>query len=133
MGQSEIRETYGDWEIDERISEQGWYHGFQLEDDDQAKDRASRVAHWIANELTKRVVSPSDSFRPALIIHADFKMLLLEALLCGSQSPSFFDSRPYRVSDFWNASVTQLTWIGQTWQLDFWNSISHLPAEHWTQ
>ncbi len=133
MGKSEIRMSYGEWEIDERVSDQGWYHGFEHETDEHAKERALRVAQWIVNELTKRGIATNELYRPALVIHADFKALLLEALLCGPQSPTFFECRPYRVSEFWNASVTQLTWIGQHWQLDFWNSISHLPAKHWTQ
>jgi 2,3-bisphosphoglycerate-dependent phosphoglycerate mutase len=133
MGRSEICKSYGEWEIDNRIDEQGWYHGYELESDGQAKTRAAQVAQWIVHKLAKHVVSPGELYRPALIIHADFKALLLEALLCGDQTPTFFENRPYRVSEFWNASVTQLTRIGGYWQLDFWNSISHLPAEHWTQ
>ncbi len=133
MGLSEIRETYGDWHIDDRISEHGWYHGCELENDHQARARADRVAQWVVDELVSRNPTGDEIYRPALVIHADFKALLLESLLCGQQIPTFFASRPYLVSEFWNASVTQLTWIGHHWQLDFWNSISHLPTEHWTQ
>ncbi len=133
MGSNEIRKCYGDWQIDDRISEQGWYHGYELENDDQAKERADSVARWIVESLVPRQSKLGSVDRPALIIHADFKSLLLEALLCREQTPTFFAGRPYRISEFWNASVTQITWIGQYWQLDFWNSISHLPAEHWTQ
>ncbi len=132
MGVSKIQKKYGDWDIDKRISEKGWYDACELESDAQSRARAQSVAQWIVGELVSRNPDREMRYRPALVIHADFKALLLEALLCGQQTPSFFASRPYEVSEFWNASVTQLTLIGQRWKLDFWNSISHLPAQHWT-
>jgi 2,3-bisphosphoglycerate-dependent phosphoglycerate mutase len=133
MGKSEICKTYGDWDVDDRISDHGWYHGYTLESDQQARARAQDVATWVIEELVTCIREDQEMNRPALVIHADFKALLLEALLCRQQSPSFFSGRPYQVSEFWNASVTQLTWVDQHWRLDFWNSIGHLPADHWTR
>ncbi len=132
MGRGQIRQLFGDWNIDSRISDHGWYHGRELENDDQAIDRANTVAHWIVDELVSSNTHNGRLYRPALIIHADFKAILLESLLSRQQSHAFFANRPYRVAEFWNASVTQLTWLDQHWQVDFWNSIGHLPADRMT-
>ncbi len=132
LGRHEIVSNYGDWEIDERISDHGWYHGRELEEDEQAIERAESVARWIVDELVPSGSDISTLNRPALIIHADFKALLLEALLKHSNSSLAWPSQRDHFAEFWNASVTQLTWVGTSWRLDFWNSIGHLPTEYFS-
>ena len=129
LGRGEIIRQYGDWNIDDRISDYGWYHGQELEEDEQAVARADSVAQWIVEILVPAGAVRSGLNRPALIIHADFKALLLESLLQHPRSHSAVPSRRDQLAEVWNASVTQLSWVGTRWRLDFWNSIGHLPAE----
>ncbi len=55
--------------------------------------------------------------RPALIIHADFKALLLESLL-DAFDPSLLGDDRYRILEFANTSITQLTWLKPGWRID---------------
>lgn len=133
MGRSEILQDFGDWEVDHHISEHGWYHGRDLETDEQSIERAQLVAGWVKDELLAKSLDSSELNRPALVIHADFKALLLNAIL-QTRTPSslLFSNNAYFLAEVWNASVTQLSWVGNRWRLDFWNSIGHLPVEQLT-
>jgi len=54
------------------------------------------------------------------VIHADFKRLLLKQMLADS-------SNVEQWGPIFNAAVTALSWEGESWKLDYFNSISHLP------
>jgi len=132
LGRSQILRDFGDWVIDDRIPEAGWHSGRDLESQDDAIARSHNVAQWIMEDLLSNRTKDQSCMRPALIIHADFKALLLESLL-SNQLETTNSSRRYQLSAVWNAAVSQLTWIGSEWQLDFWNSIGHMPSELLTQ
>lgn len=126
LGRSQILARFGDWVIDERIADDGWYHGRELESDEDAIYRARAVARWIVQELVKPQAGPPPPHRPALIIHADFKLLLLEAML---ELHPFDGDTPTRIDRYrepWNTSISQLTWDKHGWRLDYWNSTPHL-------
>ncbi len=118
MGASELATKYPGWSIDERIAEAGWW-GHDVESNEAVLQRAQTVARWV-----------EDTFVPtsgthALVIHADFKSILLKALMQKSDPL-------YQVSELlWNAGVTELRWNEGTecWNMERLNNISHLPRE----
>jgi 2,3-bisphosphoglycerate-dependent phosphoglycerate mutase len=118
MNRGELQTDYPGWEICETIASQGWNHGREFETELQAKHRAERVA----NRLTNRWLPEFPGEMAALVIHADFKRILLIALL---------DSD--RWDDHWqpiyNTSITHLQRVGSQWQLAEWNSVIHLTPD----
>ena len=63
--------------------------------------------------------------RHALIIHADFKYLLLRELL-GAGPLAQSDLHP---SSLWNAGITALRCVEDRWECDHMNDVSFLPRE----
>ncbi len=84
MGRSAIAEFCPGWTIDDRISESGWYHARDLETDEEAIERARAVAQWINTDLLEHWKAANDRRRVGLVIHADFKSLLLQQLFGSS-------------------------------------------------
>jgi len=130
MNRHEIKKRFPDWEIDDRIGDEGWYAEPMMETTEMAIARSIRVSQWL-RKMFKDLRIESDckpaSARIALVIHADFKALLLRKLL---NDKSHFGERTFEhLSEVANTSVTQLTWTGDDWQLDFWSSIGHLPGQ----
>ena len=119
LGRSAIerhfREAGTGCRIDESIDEQGWWGGRPRENEDEVRQRADQV--------TKRLVDTFGSSRQVIVVvtHADFKRWLLRAMLRGVVDPDHFG--PLR-----NTGITKLDFDGERWQLDWLNSVSHLPA-----
>ena len=57
-----------------------------------------------------------------LLIHADLKRLMLDHLLGESV-------RVHELGKIRNTAITKLNFQDQRWQLDYFNSVSHLPAK----
>lgn len=102
--------------IDATIGEAGWWGGRDRETDDEAVQRTKRVA--------KRFVDTFGASGDVVVavIHADLKRLLLAELLQGIVDP--FDLGPVR-----NTGITKVDFEGSRWRLDWFNSVSHLPAK----
>ena len=77
MGREILSKRYANWHLDDRIEETGWFDLDHYESREEANHRAQRVKAWLESE--SRTHNPSD--RVALVIHADFKLRLIEALL----------------------------------------------------
>ena len=77
MKRQEIQSKYPGWQLDERIEEHGWYDLDHFETIEESRVRAQRVRRWF--ESTSKTHSRQD--RVAMVIHADFKMRLMEAFL----------------------------------------------------
>jgi 2,3-bisphosphoglycerate-dependent phosphoglycerate mutase len=104
-----------DCAIDDSIDEQGWWGGRPQESDQEVADRAERV--------TRRLIDTFASTQQNVVavIHADFKRCLLRRMLGGTANPDSFG--PLR-----NTGISKLNYDGERWQLDWLNSVSHLPA-----
>ena len=64
----------------------------------------------------------------ALIIHADFKRLLVRELL-GSAWTNRHDEQ---LGPLYNAGISLLEFSEGRWVLRMFNAVSHLPANCWT-
>ncbi len=115
MSRAELGSRYPGWRIDPTIGEHGWW-GRDYELLEEATARARRVAGWIQAKLVPRGGSH------ALIIHADFKRLLIEAML-GSEATSVTDV----IGPLHNVGVTTLVWQDKRWILVTLNSTGHVP------
>ncbi len=133
MGRSSIINHFGEWDIDERINDDGWYAGHPMESDEAAVQRAKNVKKWIEEELVPSSKAASKPTRVALVIHADFKMLLLDEF---SQSgcSSFGEYRSVRRygHEPWNTSVTEVLHRDGDWLLEDYNRVAHLPKDEWS-
>lgn len=114
MGYSQLREKYPGWHIDPSISESGWW-GKDYESFEAARVRAGLVCQWLTRD-----VSPLGGTH-ALVIHADFKALLVSALQAGSRLSSITGGALH------NTGITELAWTPAGWKLVSLNSVSHLP------
>jgi len=110
-----LSQQYSGWHLDERISDQGWYDLDHYETADEARQRAQRVRKWYESETQLH----SNHDRVAMVIHADFKMRLLEAFL---EDYSIQE----QLGDSINTSITRLSLAKGRWRMDYWNSFSHL-------
>lgn len=126
MGYSQIQSLFPGWEVDSRIDERGWYHGKEIEDETAARNRADRIVDWFESELKPKSPRLNGIQRPALIIHADLKQYLMEAILGRQISRTH---QPILISEAWNTSVSQFSYENGQWRLDYWNSIGHLPMD----
>ena len=116
MGLSELRRKYPGWHVDPAIGETGWW-GRDYEDWEQARIRAERVAAWILEELV-----PLGGMH-VLVIHADFKSLLVAAILASSRKP-FQIMEPLH-----NTGISEFCWSDTSWELQRFNCVAHLAAE----
>jgi 2,3-bisphosphoglycerate-dependent phosphoglycerate mutase len=116
MNRAELEAGYPGWEVSESIGPLGWNHGRDYETEQQVQHRAARVA----SQLTDRWMPEFPGAMAALVIHADFKRILLLALL-GTD----------RWTDHWqpiyNTAISHLQRVGNQWQMVEWNSVLHLP------
>ncbi len=113
---TELASEYPGWEIDPRITERGWWHGKEYESEDHARDRAKAVERWMIQDVLPKEIEI------VLVIHADFKRLLIEQM--------FPELRRWsRWADPNNASITRVTLDQDGWHLDWLNAVSHLPTE----
>ena len=119
MGRAEILEHFREenvpCEVDDTIGDDGWWGGQPRENDHQVAVRCRNV--------TKRFIDTFGSNGQTIVAvtHADFKRRLLHVMLDNTADPAGFG--PMR-----NTGITKLNYDGERWQLDWLNSISHLPA-----
>ncbi len=101
--------------VDESILDGGWWGGRAREAEDEAKARAATV-------IERLVATFGNSQRHVVaIIHADFKRCMLTQMLDGVADAKMFG--PLR-----NTGISKVDFDGKRWQLDWLNSVSHLPA-----
>jgi 2,3-bisphosphoglycerate-dependent phosphoglycerate mutase len=99
---------------DESISEQGWWVGRLRETNEEHPIRARSVV-----ERIQRTFGETEDVA-LMIIHAQFQRELLKHLV---PSANVLD-----LGFIKNCSVTKLNNDGGSWQLDWFNSITHMPA-----
>jgi 2,3-bisphosphoglycerate-dependent phosphoglycerate mutase len=100
--------------LDEVISDTGWWGSKPRE---SAAAAASR-AHLVVDQLTRTF---RDGQVVVMIIHADFKRRLLVEMVGQDHNPQIFGKLR-------NVGITKVDFAGDRWQLDWFNSVSHLPA-----
>ncbi len=115
MNRTVLAERYAGWNLDERIHNEGWYDLDHYESLEEARARAQRVRRWFESE--KETHDESD--RVAMVIHADFKLRLLEAFLEN-------DAIEKQLGDIVNTSITRLSFKKGQWRIDYWNQFTHL-------
>ncbi|MEO1527496.1 MAG: histidine phosphatase family protein [Planctomycetota bacterium] len=119
MGRNDVLRTLGKHSeralLDGSIEESGWWGGKPKETDAEAQDRAVDVCRRLERSfvLEERVL---------LLIHADLKRLMLAEMLRDSV-------RVEALGPIRNAGITKVNLIDGDWQLDYFNSVTHLPAK----
>ncbi|MEL7337967.1 MAG: histidine phosphatase family protein, partial [Planctomycetota bacterium] len=104
-----------DAEVDSCIGDAGWWNGRPRETDDECRTRAAAVKMRLENTFGTRQENV------VIMLHAEFKRFLLDEIL----SPGI---DAFRLGSLRNTSVSKLDFTDQGWQLDWLNSVSHLPA-----
>jgi 2,3-bisphosphoglycerate-dependent phosphoglycerate mutase len=125
LNRRQIASAFGEWELDPRIGDAGWYHGKPLETRADAVRRAQAVVKWIQEELLPKSKVNPEYRRVALIIHADFKSLLLENL-DHDESFSNFRKAYSQSLEPWNTSVSEVHWRNERRSLVAYNEVRHL-------
>lgn len=115
VNRTTLADKYQGWKLDERITDRGWYDLDHYESEDESRERAKRVRKWFEGESNTH----GDQDRVAMIIHADFKLRLLEAFLED-------DSIEAKLGDIINTSMTRLSRSKGRWRIDYWNVFTHL-------
>lgn len=100
--------------LDETILDTGWWGGKDRESDDAAQLRATEVCQRLIQCYSQGQVV-------VLLIHADLKRLMLGEMLKPQMDVNLLG--PLR-----NTGITKVNRMGDSWQLDYFNSVSHLPA-----
>lgn len=118
MTRAELKEQFPGWGLDQRITQEGWYDLDHYETLREARQRADKVRHWFENDSDSHTLRD----RVAMIIHADFKVRLLESFL---ERPDIEES----LGDVVNTAITQLSLSNGKWKLDYWNVFEHLDDE----
>ena len=101
-------------QLDESIGDDGWY-GRDRETADEAVVRAAAVVERLIDTFANTGQSV------AAIIHADFKRKLLAQMLNGRISTD-------ALGPLLNTGITKVGFDGKQWQLEWFNSVSHLPS-----
>ena len=101
--------------LDPSIGDHGWW-GRHRESSEEAVARATVVAGRLAATFGR------ESCSVVAVIHADFKRKMLGELIGDEVDPRLFG--PLR-----NTGITKLDLERGRWQLDWFNSVSHLPAK----
>lgn len=119
LGKSGIERLLGDFRqrcrIDDTISEQGWWHQRNKESDPEAVERASQVCSRLEEEF-------SETETVVLLIHADLKRLMMDRMLGGEVDVT-------KLGNLRNVGITRFNRTHDGWQLDYFNSVSHLPSK----
>ncbi len=120
MGKNQLQSDYPTWEIDASIGDAGWW-GREYETWDQGRARAASVTQWLASDLA------TTSGTHLLVIHADFKRLLLEALFSDAQ----LETLQIDLADIplYNTGISCLKHSPEGWLLREFNSTRHLPSK----
>ncbi len=117
MGCGELTRRYPKWLVDSRIEDRGWW-GKPYESWEEATERAKLVVQWIQDELV-----PVAGIH-AMVVHADFKRLLIAELL-GHRAPALMPI----LGPLHNVGITKFHWSSGQWQLNCLNATTHLPHE----
>ena len=120
MGKNQLRSGYPTWDIDASIGEAGWW-GREYETWEQGRARAACVAQWLASDLA------TTSGTHLLVIHADFKRLLLEALFSDAQLETL--QIDLAEIPLYNTGISCLEPSPDGWLLREFNSTQHLPSK----
>lgn len=118
MSRADLADKYPHWPLDDRIADSGWW-GKPYESVEAASTRARSVVDWIEREI-----HPLGGVH-ALVIHADFKRLMLSAIF-----QHFADSLMPIVGTLHNVGITRLEVDDRGWKLSCLNATMHLPASH---
>jgi len=113
MGRLDIQRLHPTWEIDPAIDNSGWNKHTRYEGLEQARQRAKRVSSWLASHPWP------DEARVMLVIHADFKIRMLEAVLDDLDLEDKLES-------VINTAWTAIRFSQGQWQLDTYNAHGHL-------
>ena len=118
MGRDQILHALGEHsarcELDESIDEVGWWGEKTPESDAESERRARDVCERLLQTFT-------DGQVVVLLIHADLKRLMLAEMLEGQVEVA-------RLGAMRNVGITKVNRIDGRWQLDYFNSVTHLPA-----
>lgn len=118
MNRMELQTGYPGWVICETIGANGWNHGRNYETELEVQQRASRVSQWLSSQW----IEQSPDAMAALVIHADFKRVLLETMLATSTWQD-------HCQPIYNTAITHLKRNGDRWELVEWNSTLHLTND----
>jgi len=118
MNRVELESGYPGWAICETIGPNGWNHGRVYESELEVEQRANRVAAWLSSQWLQE----SPAAMAALVIHADFKRVLLETLLGTSRWTNHWQP-------IYNTAISHLQHVDDKWQLVEWNLIQHLTPD----
>ena len=100
--------------LDETILDTGWWGGKDRESNDQARIRAAEVCQRLVDCYREGQVV-------VLLIHADLKRLMLAEMLQGHVNVN-------KLGPLRNVGITKVNRVDGQWQLDYFNSVTHLPA-----
>jgi 2,3-bisphosphoglycerate-dependent phosphoglycerate mutase len=119
MGRDQIVRVLGQHRsrcvLDESIGQTGWWGGKPIESDSEAEQRAREVCRRLLRTYGSGEVV-------VLLIHADLKRLMLAEMM--QEQVDVEKLGPMR-----NVGITKVNRINGQWQLDFFNSVTHLPAK----
>lgn len=101
--------------IEKSISESGWWFGKARETDNEATKRSAKVTHKVVDRFgdSEAIV--------VMVIHADFKRELLAQMLHQTADAK-------RLGPLRNCGVSKVDFVDGSWQLDWFNSVTHMPA-----
>jgi 2,3-bisphosphoglycerate-dependent phosphoglycerate mutase len=116
LNRSGIQSLHPNWIIDPSIDELGWNKHTSYEHLEEARARANRVSNWLVEQPW-----PKES-RVMLVIHADFKIRMLEALLDRLDIED-------QLGSVINTAWTSLKYSGGHWKLDRFNQYDHLESD----
>ncbi len=102
--------------LDPTLHPAGWWQCRPRERDEQTNQRAVAVKRRLEERFADR------EMRMVVITHAEFQRILLGQLLAD------FDIDVGRLGPICNAGVTHLEWRKATWQLRWFNAVTHLPT-----
>jgi len=117
MDRATLQSKYAGWDLDERIGGEGWYDLDHYETAYEARLRAEGVKRWYESESQSHHAGD----RVAMVIHADFKLRLIEAFL-GLPTVEEF------LGDIVNTAISRLSLANGRWRLDYWNVHNHLDS-----
>ena len=115
LSRSELKSLHPTWHIDSVIDDSGWNKHSVYEGLEEARARARRVSGWLSGHpwaLNSRIM---------LVIHADFKIRMLEALLGDLDIEG-------RLGSVVNTAWTTLSCSQGRWELHDFNAHPHLEA-----
>ena len=117
LSRSQIAARYPGWQIDTAIGEDGWW-GRNYESKEEATCRAESVARWMQYTIVHQ------GGVHVLVIHADFKRLLIAAML-GARADHLIEGLgPLR-----NVGISRFVWDAGIWRPDGLNITTHLPSD----